>query len=178
MNRLAARSCAAAVAALALACVAVPVHATAGEQEWSVAAGGGGSSLGSGGWIAGVDGQWLYHASDFWAWGGSLRGRAGPQQQSAVAYADARFTVDALQWIPSLAIGAGGGWQHGEAAAWAIESRVELSLGYRVARGYGWVVRGAWEQAWPGRGDAAAGSRWLLSIGWTAYRGRGIGLDL
>jgi hypothetical protein len=157
--------------------VAEPAAATSGEYEWSLA-GGGGKGTARDGWLGAFDGQWLHHASDFWAFGGAVRGRVGPSQQAALATVDARFTLDALQWIPSLALGAGGGWHHGGSAAWTLESRVEASLAYRASRHHGWVVRGAWEQLWPAASASAGGSRWLLSLGWVGYGGRGIGLDL
>ncbi len=163
-----------ALTAVALALPA-PAWATAGERECSLAAGVGTGSVIARPMLA-LDGQWLHHASDFWAFGGALRARSAlDRQYAASATVDARWTLDALTWIPSLAVGIGpqlASWQHDPVA---LLARGEASLAWRGARDHGWVLRAAWEGS---PLQAPVGGLWTLSLGYVDYHGHGIGIDL
>ncbi|MBI5607344.1 MAG: hypothetical protein HY902_00525 [Deltaproteobacteria bacterium] len=163
--------------AAALLAIALPgpAWATAGERECSVAAGVASGSAVTRPMLA-LDGQWLHHASDFWAFGGALRARSAlDRQYAAAATVDARWTLDALTWIPSLAVGVGpqlASWQSNPVA---LVARGEASLAWRGARDHGWVLRAAWEGS---PLQTPLGGLWTLSIGYVDYHGHGIGVDL
>ncbi len=155
--------------------------ATAGESECSVAGGlavgyepakaGAGTPV-----LVALDGQWLHHASDFWAFGGALRARPALfSGYMAAATADARWTLDALTWIPSLAVGAGPQVLAVQtSSSVGLVARAEASVAYRSSRDHGWVLRAAFEG---GRLDRVAGLL-VVSVGYIDYHGHGIGLDL
>lgn len=163
-----------AVAAAALSAVAAPAtaHATQGEQEYSL-----GMSAGSGAGcsapLVGPEVKGLFHASDFWAFGAALRDRrctARWQAGSTSAAVEARWTLDALTWIPSLSGGVGAARTEDGLLP---QLRAEASLDWRGQPGWGVSVRVAHERdGWNSSG------RWLLTVAWVGYRGRGTGLDL
>lgn len=148
---------------------ASPAWATEGEREWSAAA------LAGSDLSAGADGQLLWHYSDFWAFGAGVRARAtrngvvsgGPQIL-------ARWTLDALRWIPSLAVGAGVSAESAEKRVWPLVTG-EASLTYRPARAWGLSVRAQVEAP---AVDGNAGTRYLIGVGYVGYFGQGIGVDL
>jgi len=162
------RSAPLACAAIALL-AASPAGATQGEHEASAAL------VVGGGPVLGADAQWLYHASDFWAFGATARPRWSVGAAGAIA-ADvtARYTVDALTWIPSVALGAGGGWwsDHGGVTP---ALRAELSLAWRPARSWAIVARA---DAETDPASPPTSPRWLFGVGYVRYFGRGIGVDL
>lgn len=160
------------LAAAALASSALPAYATQGEHEVSAGLSAGAGSGCAGPWI-GADGRWLLHATDFWAFGAALRDRrCGGDWGSGTtaASAEARWTLDALTWIPSLAASAG----LGRTAQGLVPAlRAEASMDWRGQPGWGVSLRLAHER--DGWSDAG---RWLLTLAWVGYRGRGTGLDL
>lgn len=171
MRPLRAASCAAAVATV-LAALPSPAAATQGEYEYSL-----GLSAGAGpdcaGGLVGPEAKALLHATDFWAFGAAARDRrctARWQDGSTAATAEARWTLDALTWIPSLAGGIGVAHTP---AGWLPQLRAEASLDWRGQPSWGVSLRLAHERdGWDSAG------RWLVTVAWVGYGGRGTGLDL
>lgn len=171
---------------LSWAGVAVPATASAtqGERECSIAVGaaaltdaanpGGAALVG----VAG-QGQWMQHASDFWSMGGAIRAMGHPGGGIGGATLDARYTLDALTIIPSVAIGTGPalGWT-AKSARVQLDARAEASVIWRSARDHGWVVRLAAERAVTSTDGGAPPVRWLLTLGYVHFHGKGIGIDL
>ncbi|MSQ83205.1 MAG: hypothetical protein EXR77_09890 [Myxococcales bacterium] len=152
-----------------------PVYATEGEREWSIAAmaGSSGSDSVNSQWLAGLDGQLLFHASDFWALGATVRPRFAAGRAAVALDATARWTLDALQWIPSVAAGVGGQFAT-ENSALSLAMRAEGSLTWRAQRAWGISARVAVESAV----STNEPMHWLAGIGYVRYWGAGVGVDL
>ena len=110
-------STALAVAALLVALAPTAVHAEEGELAWSVGAGFDSTlTLASHGtvarWTPRIGGGVRYALDDFWELGGALAvgvGLGGGPRAEPVFHllAEARYVIDALQWVPYLCAGAG-----------------------------------------------------------------------
>lgn len=154
--------------------------ATEGEHEWHVAVGGASAARSgravdsSAPWAVALDGGGWLHVSDFWAFGASLHDRRAPtalRDGATSVTADARFTVDALQWIPSVAASVGPAWTPDGAS---LQARLALSLAWRSGRERAFTVAFAAEQD-----DVRhTAPRYVLSLGLAWFAGKGIGLDL
>lgn len=159
-------------AALIASSVAAPAQATQGEHEYSAGISAGADARCPGAWL-GPDGRWLLHATDFWAFGAGMRDRrcSGDWRSGTTsASAEARWTLDALTWIPSLAASAGLGRTR---EGWTAVVRAEASLDWRGEPTWGVSLRLAHER--DGWDDAG---RWMVTLAWVGYAGRGTGLDL
>lgn len=160
------------VAGAALLAIAQPSYATQGEHEYSAGLSAG-SEANCSGAMLGPDGRWLLHATDFWAFGAGVRDRrcTGDWRSGTTsATAEARWTLDALTWIPSLAASAGLGRNR---QGLTPTVRAEASMDWRGQPTWGVSVRVAHERdGWADTG------RWMLTLAWVGYRGRGTGLDL
>ena len=145
--------------------------ATAGESEISAGVAAGRSAEL---WSAGIDAQYLYDWTDFWALGASVHDRRLlsdlPHGGSAVA-ADLRYALDALTFVPSVGAAVGAAVGSGGVAPFL---RAEASLGYRPSRAWGLTVHVGAEQ----ESVSAWAPRWTAGLAFTWYRGAGIGLDL
>ena len=152
-----------------------PVYATEGEREWSIAAMAGSSSSDPANprWSAGLDGQLLFHASDFWALGATVRPRFASGRAAIALDATARWTLDALQWIPSVAAGVGGQFAT-KSSALSVAVRAEGSLTWRAQRAWGISARVAVESAL----STNEPMHWLAGVGYVRYWGAGVGVDL
>ncbi|MBM4344854.1 MAG: hypothetical protein FJ100_15915 [Deltaproteobacteria bacterium] len=164
--------------AVAMLAMGAPAAAAAleGERETSLAIVAGPSELAdpAAGAAVGIDAQWLWHTSDFWAFGGGVRGRgwSGPEGGASVE-GIARWTLDALQWIPSLAVAMGyqtDPWQRVGAVL-----RLEGSLAWRRERGRAWVFR---IQAESPRAGHLEPARALIGVGLVWYAGKTSGFEL
>ena len=164
------------LAILATVVLAAPAWATQGEHEISVGVAGNGYNGGA----VGLDGRWLYDLTDFWAIGAGLHNRNwlrdGHYGSSGSATFDARFVLDALQWIPSIGAGIGAGVAGGAgyvdiSVPWA---HVDLGVDYRPTRKWGLGLRVGMEGALI---DTKSYS-WVGGVYWNWYGGTGIGLDL
>lgn len=167
-----------AIAALTVAALglAAPAWATQGEHEFSVGAAGGDVN---GPW-AGLDARWLYDLTDFWAIGAGFHQRmlwnALPAGREAAAF-EARFVLDALQWIPSIGAGIGGSVGQNDGATLMPWAHLDAGVDYRPARKWSIGARIGAEFVGTARpGDASYG--WVGGIFWNWYGGSGIGLDL
>lgn len=162
----------AAMAVAAIASVPAVASATQGEQEYSLGLSAG-AGLGCAAAMIGPEAKGLLHATDFWAFGAAVRDRrctARWQTGSTAATTEARWTLDALTWIPSLSGGVGIARTE---SGLLPQLRAEASLDWRGQPGWGVSVRLAHERdGWDSAG------RWLLTLAWVGYRGRGTGLDL
>ena len=178
------------LAILATLALAAPAWATEGEHEISVGVAGGALVWP---WI-GLDARWLYDLTDFWAIGAGLHNRnlfVDGSGREALTF-EARFVVDALQWVPSIgaAAGVGLGQRGADGPVFAdgyiapntfpngpgLYGQVNLGVDYRPARTWGVGARAGVEtdQAlW-----ALGGYRWFVGVYWNWYGGKGIGLDL
>ena len=146
--------------------------ATQGEHEASLGLSAGVGSDCSGALI-GPEARVLLHATDFWAFGVGARDRrcsARWQSGSTATTAEARWTLDALTWIPSLAGGIGVAYT---ASGFAPQLRAEASLDWRGQPTWGISARLSHE-----RDGWSSSGRWLVTVAWVGYGGRGTGLDL
>lgn len=152
---------------------AAPAYATQGEHEFSVGVAGGAAA---GPW-GGIDARWLYDFTDFWALGVGLHDRfrwnALPAGRQA-ATLDARFVIDALQWIPSIGFGIGGAIGHDIAPTLVPWAHFDVGADYRPTRKWGVGVRLGAE----GQIDGSSYYGWVGGVYWNWYGGTGIGLDL
>ncbi len=162
----------AAVAAAVLTC-APAAFATQGEQELSLGAAAGAS----GGLWAGADARWLYDLTDFWALGAGLHDRfqwsALPAGRQA-ATLEARFVVDALQWVPSIGGGIGAAIGHDIAPTFVPWAHADFGADYRPNRNWGVGARIGVE----GQINRSSDFAWVGGVYWNWYFGKGIGLDL
>lgn len=162
-----------AILAAAVLMASPPASATQGEHEFSVGAAAG---VASGPW-AGLDARWLYDLTDFWAIGAGIHDRflwsALPAGRQAATF-EARFVVDALQWIPSIGGGIGGAVGHHLAPTFVPWAHVDVGADYRPTRKWGVGVRLGAE----GQIDRSNDYGWVGGIYWNWYGGSGIGLDL
>lgn len=167
-----------AFALVAAACfVAAPAFATLGEKELSLGATGGSIVSPALGW-AGLEARGLYDLSDFWAIGAAFHNRfvlaEAPVGVETVSF-EARYVLDALQWIPSISAGFGGGIIHSSNSGGVWWSSIMLGLDYRPTRTWGVGMRlGAEGFSSHGRVFQA----WVIGFCWNGYGGQGIGLDL
>ncbi len=159
-------------AAAVFACAPAVAHATQGEHEYSLGLSAGSAAECAGAWL-GPEAKVLLHATDFWSFGAAVRDRRCTSQWqsgSTAATAEARWTLDALTWIPSLAGGVG---IARTPQGFLPQLRAEASMDWRGQPGWGVSVRLAHERdGWDGVG------RWLITLAWVGYGGRGTGLDL
>jgi hypothetical protein len=164
----------AALAALVAGVVLVPraAPASAGEQEAWLALGA--RLEPSGSLAAAGELRWLHNLDDYWALGLTLQDRrkalGGGGDEALLG--TARLVVDALTWIPALAVSLGPAWSPG--GGWDALVRLEGSLGWRPARTWGLAVVLAAEQ--PARLTEAP--RWLGCLGAVFYFGGVPDLDL
>lgn len=123
----------------------------------------------------GLSGQYRYAWTDFWAVGATLQHRHGWRGGSAAglpetaAFLDARLTLDALTWVPSVVVGLGA------ATDWeTLQLRVSAAgvLAYRPARDWSVKVRVGVEQSLI---DSAPRPFLSFSYGW--LRGAASELD-
>ncbi len=164
------------VATVLVVAAPLPTWALEGEREVSVAlvAGPAEASEPTSGVAGGIDGQVLWHTSDFWAFGLAGRSRAWSSPWNAggalAAEAMARWTLDALQWIPSLGLSAG--YQvEAPIGRRGPSARIEASLAYRQQRERAWVFRVQHE-------TTKDSTRVLLAVGLIWYSGKGTTLEL
>lgn len=123
----------------------------------------------------GLDAQLLWHTSDFWAFGGGVRARAWSGAAVGVAVEGvARWTLDALQWIPSLGVAVGYQADPLEPRL-GPALRVEASLAWRRHREHAWVFRLQGESA---RAGWLAPDRFLVGFGLVWYSGKGEAFEL
>ena len=162
-----------ALSVAALLAVAAPALATEGEHEISVGIAGGAVS----GPYGGLDARWLYDLTDFWAIGAGVHDRfrwsALPAGRQAATF-EARFVLDALQWIPSVGAGIGGAIGHDLAPTFVPWAHLDACLDYRPARNWGIGARFGAE----GQIDGGRYYGWVAGLYWNWYGGKGIGLDL
>ncbi len=153
----------AAVAALLFTGLAAPARATQGEREASLTA-----LLGAPvGESLGADAQLLFHATDFWAFGATARGRwRVVDGSSASALIAARYTIDALTWVPSVSLS--GGMQLAPQQGWSPAAAVQAELVMRAARTWGIVARVVVET----NSFNPMGFRTLAGIGYVCYWGK------
>jgi hypothetical protein len=154
-------------------CGAVQAHAT--EGEWHASAGLVGAQSGRGPAV-GLDGALQRDWSDFWGIGLGVRAvrslvasadDALLPRADVQATVDVRCTIDALQWIPFVQLGAGGATDF---AAYDGAVRLEAGLGWRPKREAGWEVRAGY---WVGVHQYAG-----IVVSRVIYGGKGAGLDL
>jgi len=161
-------------------CLAGPATATEGEHEWHLSLGGATAARSArtvdadAPFALAVDGGGWLHVSDFWAFGASVHDRRSPvalKDGATSVTADARFTVDALQWIPSVAASVGPALTTDGVS---LQARLALSVAWRSGRERAWTVGFAAEQD-----DVRhTAPRYVVTLGLAWFGGRGIGLDL
>ncbi|GEM_PF-3021148 len=81
--------------------------AAEGEHEYGVAGGGGLATTGPP-FYARAGAQYLYNVRDLWSLGAVVYGGVDSAAEPRFgAFAETRIIIDALQWVPSLTVGAG-----------------------------------------------------------------------
>ncbi len=155
----------------ALTVAAASAGAAAGEHEWWGHVAGGVTDAGL---VVGADVRWLRNVSDFWALGAALQDRHDLDGDgSSAALAHARLIIDALTWVPSLALSAGPAWDWTAArvdATW----RVEGALAWRPERAWGlqgWIA----VESMLRNGQEPV---WLIGLGYGCFDGAAGALDL